>query len=1544
MANRGQKRTEAVDEWPADKRACSSSEFRPSTSNSSAQTPMSSAHDADMDTSSSTSGSTRSEGDGEKDSTYGSCDSDSSIRDYYRRRSWGDQSKFKKVLSSLSEEVEESGQLAALTELCELLSFATDSSLPSLMADSFSPILVKLARQDSNPDIMLLATRAITYLCDVNPRSSGFLIRHNAVPVLCQKLMVIEYLDVAEQCLQALEKISREQPLACSQSGAVMAVLNYIDFFSTSMQRVALSTVVNICKKPTSECPLPFMEAIPILCNLLQYEDTQLVESVATCLIKIGEQVCHSSDMLDEVSRHGVIQQALHHIDLNSRTTLGQPIYVGLIGLLVKLASGSAVAFRTLLELNISSILKDILSTYDLSHGMLSTSVVDGHCSQIHEVLKLLNELLPTIAREQDIEVQLSSDKESFLMERPNIVEKFGIDLLPVLIQVVHSGMDMYICYGCLSIINKLVYLSKSEVLLTLLQTANFSSFLAGVFTRKDPHVILLALQIVDTVLLKLPHVFLKAFTKEGVLFTIYGLFSPDMCSQFTSPVFDGRRFAKGESQKSAPPDIQRCPCFTFDAGQSSKSPETGSCKLQKDAVQNLAKHIWTNHFSVESPNPEKGLTDILQKLRTLSTALTAMLSKSLNDVAPTEEEDEIYNLLHQIMLDLNGKDPISTFEFVESGIMKALVNYLTNGQHLGDKADTGAVDQLYIIEKRFEVFGRLLLSFSVPSLEEFPLLTLVRRLQSALSSVENFPVILSHTTRLRNSYATVPYGRCNSYPCLKIQFVKEEEDIGLRDYTESIVNVDPFVPLDAIEGYLWPKLNSKTEDLKSSSHALKEKGSSSSHSPSDSNFCKGKSPDLMASSNMLVYEEKPDLPLSSPEGTTSFEQRTVGKGNVTDVHTEPVEKEKHCPLEEDGSTNTDHPGGASPKLLFYLEGKQLDSTLSLYQSILKRQLEVELDTITSAKLWNRVYKITYRRAVKSKQSYAEHRHNVAQSSLARRVSVCNYAPFFSGMLVPEVDVERSSAACDVLSLLKSLEGINRFRFHLMYCERILAFAEGRTDSFDILNVAVHGVSQNEFANSKLTEKLEQQIRDPMAVSVGGMPSWCTQLMTWYPFLFGFEARCKYFRLVALGRSPFQNHTVSHSNMGVSSGRQHNNGNFPRKKFLVHRDKILDSAAQMMDLYAHQKVVLEVEYNEEVGTGLGPTLEFYTMVCHEFQKSGLGMWRDDHISLDCMKSSEAEDSKFLVSHFGLFPRPWSSSPSTSSGIEFSEVIKKFVLLGQIVAKSLHDGRVLDLPFSKAFYKLILGKELTMYDIQLFDPGLGRALLEFCALVERKRYLESLCEEKSCKLDLCFRNTRIEDLCLDFTLPGYPDYALISASDLKMVNLYNLEEYVSFIVDATVKSGISRQVEAFKSGFDQVFPIRHLEVFTEDELECLLCGEHELWKSTELLDNIKFDHGYTVSSPPVVNLLEIMQEFDNEQQRAFLQFVTGAPRLPTGGLASLNPKLTIVRKHCSKRVDDDLPSVMTCANYLKLPPYSSKEIMKEKLLYAITEGQGSFHLS
>ena len=56
---------------------------------------------------------------------------------------------------------------------------------------------------------------------------------------------------------------------------------------------------------------------------------------------------------------------------------------------------------------------------------------------------------------------------------------------------------------------------------------------------------------------------------------------------------------------------------------------------------------------------------------------------------------------------------------------------------------------------------------------------------------------------------------------------------------------------------------------------------------------------------------------------------------------------------------------------------------------------------------------------------------------------------------------------------------------------------------------------------------------------------------------------------------------------------------------------------------------------------------------------------------------------------------------------------------------------------------------------------------------------------------------------------------------------------------------------------------------------------------------------------------------------------------SSGFRSLNPPLTIVRKtfESTENPDDFLPSVMTCVNYLKLPDYSSLEIMREKLLMA-----------
>ncbi len=148
--------------------------------------------------------------------------------------------------------------------------------------------------------------------------------------------------------------------------------------------------------------------------------------------------------------------------------------------------------------------------------------------------------------------------------------------------------------------------------------------------------------------------------------------------------------------------------------------------------------------------------------------------------------------------------------------------------------------------------------------------------------------------------------------------------------------------------------------------------------------------------------------------------------------------------------------------------------------------------------------------------------------------------------------------------------------------------------------------------------------------------------------------------------------------------------------------------------------------------------------------------------------------------------------------------------------------------------------------------------------------------------------------------------------------------------------------------------------------------------TNTLSNIPVcinDRFCCVCSRAVRFLFEVLSSFDAEQQRLFLQFCHRQPQTSCrrwgtisvhrvsavremfsdnvalhlfffSGFRSLNPPLTIVRKtfESTENQDDFLPSVMTCVNYLKLPDYSSIEIMREKLLIAAREGQQSFHLS
>ena len=76
-------------------------------------------------------------------------------------------------------------------------------------------------------------------------------------------------------------------------------------------------------------------------------------------------------------------------------------------------------------------------------------------------------------------------------------------------------------------------------------------------------------------------------------------------------------------------------------------------------------------------------------------------------------------------------------------------------------------------------------------------------------------------------------------------------------------------------------------------------------------------------------------------------------------------------------------------------------------------------------------------------------------------------------------------------------------------------------------------------------------------------------------------------------------------------------------------------------------------------------------------------------------------------------------------------------------------------------------------------------------------------------------------------------------------------------------------------------------FFDAKISGLLCGSQlQMWNIRELQEHVKLDHGYTYDSKVVHCFFQILTNFNRDEQEKFLQFVTGSPRLPIGGLLSI----------------------------------------------------------
>eukprot|EP01083_Nonionella_stella_P033059 90505_1 len=296
-------------------------------------------------------------------------------------------------------------------------------------------------------------------------------------------------------------------------------------------------------------------------------------------------------------------------------------------------------------------------------------------------------------------------------------------------------------------------------------------------------------------------------------------------------------------------------------------------------------------------------------------------------------------------------------------------------------------------------------------------------------------------------------------------------------------------------------------------------------------------------------------------------------------------------------------------------------------------------------------------------------------------------------------------------------------------------------------------------------------------------------------------------------------------------------------------------------------------------------------------------------------------------------------------------IAHWEFLGRLLAQAVMDSRLLDMPFSSTFFKVLVGHRVSLGDLLPLDFTLGRSMISLSAAGERFKQVGGGSEAESrpeFQIDSC----PISDLGLDFTLPGAPAVRLRPAGKeyADAVTLSNVSEYAGTVARYILVDGVAPQFTAIRRGFQEACAIQldRLPV-SSAELMAMVCGTDSSaakwdFSMVTLQEVTLCEQGYTHMSCAVQLLFEILEQFDAHYQRLFVRFVTGCPRLPVQGLRALRPRLTIIRIPLKTSGAQQLPSAMTCTNYLKLPDYDDIDVMREKLCFAMKEGQSGFQLS
>ncbi|XP_015606913.1 E3 ubiquitin-protein ligase HERC2 isoform X2 [Cephus cinctus] len=265
------------------------------------------------------------------------------------------------------------------------------------------------------------------------------------------------------------------------------------------------------------------------------------------------------------------------------------------------------------------------------------------------------------------------------------------------------------------------------------------------------------------------------------------------------------------------------------------------------------------------------------------------------------------------------------------------------------------------------------------------------------------------------------------------------------------------------------------------------------------------------------------------------------------------------------------------------------------------------------------------------------------------------------------------------------------------------------------------------------------------------------------------------------------------------------------------------------------------------------------------------------------------------------------NPMATSQLHYS----MFQFLGILMGIAIRTGSPLSLNLAEPVWKQLAGIPLTPADLTEVDRDYVPGLL--------------------CIRDMDPDEKVFQTLEMPFSTPSAVGHDVPLSNRYRKITPENRHEYVRLALNYRLHE-FDTQVAAVREGLSKVVPVPLLALFSGAELETMVCGSPDIPLS--LLKSVATYKGIEATAPLIQWFWEVMEEFSNQERSLFLRFVWGRTRLPRT-IADFRGRdfvLQVMDKY--NPPDHFLPESYTCFFLLKMPRYSCKPVLRQKLKYAI----------